>query len=717
MDEGNLNTASPGAATPASSRYGGGTAQRPTRGSPFYTPEGLASTNNDGVPLLENSFDAAAAGSAASDPTMLMFGGTDESVRQAHSPQEQQAVREEESPPQQPHPPGVLDDKFDPENHTGASPGLRQAAADAAPPPEASPPQPQQVVSAGAAPAAAAKEEAAGTGAPAEAARDHERLEEGWREQDAEDENGMTTRTSNKASETNESCCGWLTWKYLEDNLTMDNLKDFARDFFDGDQYFPAESNTCVVCVPYQSTKTGRKKMQFRRYRLTLRSQNPQKLADWKRDIKKEIYKKDEDDDGFISREEAVNCRRRLWTWCKAHEKDIVSICRVYANGEKMHDVKKEDIDMKNDKWKEWEKAHSPDDAECEDTDSEYESTEEAYEDDPDDGKKEDKYFLHVLEDQLFADSGPLTGKEFQRQPSYFMLGWTAIIATFWLAGSLTEAIGEETDEAWPAVYGGLETYIPGETALQTHDQCTKQHTQIWRWWTYQFTHTGARHIGFNAMLNIALGVSMEKWQGPAWMAFFFQIGVIGGACWTVVFDCHTSVVGCSGGCYSLVGLQVSDLVMNFSMRFRRPVLFFVKLFVICVLPIADLASGPDVSHTAHWGGMLTGLLVGVCFGYNEKVTDWEKPLIIAAMVTLVLMFLSTLLWTTTQWPPRSLFSDELWCFKQQVSNYVYFRDSDWHCVRGYSDEFVREWSSPNQAHALDVSVAACDDLGWDVIE
>lgn len=94
-------------------------------------------------------------------------------------------------------------------------------------------------------------------------------------------------------------------------------------------------------------------------------------------------------------------------------------------------------------------------------------------------------------------------------------------------------------------------------------DSCEDLRAQVWRWWTYQFTHVGAVHVMMNAALNVVLGIPLELMHGSLRVALMFNIGVVGGAMCYSVNDAHTVVVGCSGGCYALIGTHIADLLMN----------------------------------------------------------------------------------------------------------------------------------------------------------
>merc|ERR1719277_1272699 len=124
----------------------------------------------------------------------------------------------------------------------------------------------------------------------------------------------------------------------------------------------------------------------------------------------------------------------------------------------------------------------------------------------------------------------------------------------------------------------GIDSFKPCWVDLRLSTGCgdalQDQRFQAWRWLTYQWTHVGIMHVLMNVFLNCLLGIPLEGLHGPLRMAVMFNVGVFGGACCYFLSDAHTVVVGCSGGCYALIGMHVADLIMNWAQKkFRWPTL------------------------------------------------------------------------------------------------------------------------------------------------
>merc|ERR1719336_3312660 len=112
-------------------------------------------------------------------------------------------------------------------------------------------------------------------------------------------------------------------------------------------------------------------------------------------------------------------------------------------------------------------------------------------------------------------------------------------------------------------------------------------------------------------------------------MAAMYEAGIIGGALAYLLLDNHSTMVGCSAGCFALIGIRLGDLIMNWSerpyRRWRAAFLILLTVLIIIVeqqgnVPGSDedavamdgSAAGLGSSSPAHLGGGLTGLLMGI---------------------------------------------------------------------------------------------------------
>uniref|UniRef100_A0A0N5AXS1 Rhomboid protease n=1 Tax=Syphacia muris TaxID=451379 RepID=A0A0N5AXS1_9BILA len=169
---------------------------------------------------------------------------------------------------------------------------------------------------------------------------------------------------------------------------------------------------------------------------------------------------------------------------------------------------------------------------------------------------------------------------------------------------------------------------------------------QVWRFLTYQFLHQGFLHLIPNIVLQLALGIPLELVHKSWRIAPLYLFAVCLGALLQYVLDPSIYLVGCSAGLYALIFAHVSNVIINWSeMPFR-----IVRLSAIILFIVYDLGgtlyrrlfvSACDrVSYSAHIGGAVTGLLMGIVLLYNLKVVKWERILMLVCTCIYSAIFL-----------------------------------------------------------------------------
>jgi len=309
-----------------------------------------------------------------------------------------------------------------------------------------------------------------------------------------------------------------------------------------------------------------------------------------------------------------------------------------------------------------------------------------------------------------------------------FICGQCVVCFFLWLIFRLKDGTAE----------AGLESLWPEETDLAVQWDCVDFRSEVWRWWTYQYTHIGWGHIGFNVLLTLFYGISLEGMHGFWRMLVMFQVGVFGGACCYMVFDVHTRVVGMSGGVYALLGMQFGDIFMNYSEQKKAAKRFnelsdedrqglenlytkgifspILKIAVLLVLTAVDILQAflfdNQTSHAAHVGGAVSGFLVAIVVGHNQVWRDWEVYFWRASIVAGIVLIIFCLAWGLS-WPPQEFLEQVRWCWARQVNNATIFGDSDWHCVRCGNDECIASWSLQENIATVSASYCNSDLGGW----
>lgn len=183
---------------------------------------------------------------------------------------------------------------------------------------------------------------------------------------------------------------------------------------------------------------------------------------------------------------------------------------------------------------------------------------------------------------------------------------------------------------------------------------------EVWRYFSYMFMHQGYLHLIFNCIFQILLGLPLE-FVHKFWRVFLIYIlGVLAGSLAHSVTDRFMFLAGASGGCYALIGAHIAAIIVNWKEMnykcwegsFLRMLLSApVRITVLLVLVVTDTGSaiyrrytvpgGTKVGISAHLGGMLAGLLLGVPIMKNINELPWERTL---GLVTAAIYILFTVI-------------------------------------------------------------------------
>ena len=138
---------------------------------------------------------------------------------------------------------------------------------------------------------------------------------------------------------------------------------------------------------------------------------------------------------------------------------------------------------------------------------------------------------------------------------------------------------------------------------------------QYWRLLTALFLHYGPIHIFFNLFALLLLGPALERQIGAVLFAICYVVSGIGSSIVVVLLTrlrLHEPVqlVGASGCIMGVVGTWA-----GFLLRHRHAPLARKRLrdiIVIVLLQVAFDFVTREVSSSAHFGGLLTGFLLGL---------------------------------------------------------------------------------------------------------
>jgi len=135
---------------------------------------------------------------------------------------------------------------------------------------------------------------------------------------------------------------------------------------------------------------------------------------------------------------------------------------------------------------------------------------------------------------------------------------------------------------------------------------------------SYMFLHSSVLHIVFNMLGLVTFGPEIEERFGSKkFLNIYLLMGVISGL--SHVLFINNPVLGASGAIW---GIMMIYALYNpnhvFNLYFIIPVKakYIISVFFTIELYLAIIGSNDGVSHIAHVGGALTGLLVYI---FNRK--------------------------------------------------------------------------------------------------
>eukprot|EP01129_Flabellula_baltica_P001155 TRINITY_DN11064_c0_g1_i1.p1 TRINITY_DN11064_c0_g1~~TRINITY_DN11064_c0_g1_i1.p1 ORF type:complete len:401 (+),score=68.87 TRINITY_DN11064_c0_g1_i1:46-1248(+) len=222
---------------------------------------------------------------------------------------------------------------------------------------------------------------------------------------------------------------------------------------------------------------------------------------------------------------------------------------------------------------------------------------------------------------------------------------------------------------AWAIwVNGGLESFdtnpmlgVSGETLIEIGGKWVPFITgkgEWWRWFVPIFLHGGIIHLVLNALMQLYLGIGLEKQHGTLRILPIYIISGLFGNVLSGIFLPGTVSVGASGSIFAFFGITLVDLFRNWN-KVDNPcsklVSFSISMAVSLILGIL-----PIIDNFIHVGGFLMGIISGIVFLPTFHVGKIElkkrfmqvciaAPIMIALNIAVLIIFYSNL---PTDWCP-----------------------------------------------------------------
>lgn len=252
--------------------------------------------------------------------------------------------------------------------------------------------------------------------------------------------------------------------------------------------------------------------------------------------------------------------------------------------------------------------------------------------------------------------------------PPYFILTASALqVAAFVYSAYTTPGAVTATEpiagKPW-MYFKLLGSTVSGYSANSDFPVCDDLRWELWRYFSYQFCHKGAEHIGKNLIFQLSLGIPLEMVEGSFRMFLIYNLGVAYGALNCAMVDVYSIVVGASGGVYCLGGMLLANLVLNWNEMKQGIcnhwiILAFLATYVITDLITYIVSHSESSSYAAHWGGGMAGFGIGIVILRNDVEENCERYILKPVIGFITFFFLVyTLSWNFTHFPPEpSMFS------------------------------------------------------------
>ncbi|CAI2376820.1 unnamed protein product [Moneuplotes crassus] len=157
---------------------------------------------------------------------------------------------------------------------------------------------------------------------------------------------------------------------------------------------------------------------------------------------------------------------------------------------------------------------------------------------------------------------------------------------------------------------------------------------EVFRWVVPIFLHANFMHIFFNSVTLFWVGFNIEHNIGALQFFIVYMLSGIGGFIFSSCVS-DSIAVGASGAIFGIISVMFVNLLMNWRALYNSGALM-PTLIMILLLVLMAFASGDNADTYGHFGGLLTGFLLGVIYyKYDTHGRENTKRLSFAGWVAL----------------------------------------------------------------------------------
>jgi rhomboid protease GluP len=162
---------------------------------------------------------------------------------------------------------------------------------------------------------------------------------------------------------------------------------------------------------------------------------------------------------------------------------------------------------------------------------------------------------------------------------------------------------------------------------------------EAWRLITSTFLHSGFAHLAMNMISLYFLGSFVEIPFGRGrFLALYFTSGIAGGLAYLYLGTFTAPAVGASGAIFGLLGGVFGYSIRRGTFSLQNPII--AQLLALTAINLFLGATIPNVSNTAHIGGLVGGLV----FGWLAAPTIYSQQKLVATTPIAVAVGLEALL-------------------------------------------------------------------------
>lgn len=163
---------------------------------------------------------------------------------------------------------------------------------------------------------------------------------------------------------------------------------------------------------------------------------------------------------------------------------------------------------------------------------------------------------------------------------------------------------------------------------------------EAWRLISSAFLHSGFVHLAMNMLSLYFLGAFAETQFGRGrFLALYFVSGIAGGLAYLYFGSFTGPAVGASGAIFGLLGGVFGFAIRQGTFSLQNPLIS--QLLILTAINLFLGATIPNVSNTAHIGGLAGGLVYGWLFApsiYSRKKVVAATPVALALGLEAILL-------------------------------------------------------------------------------